>query len=107
VAYEVKLTVTARADADSIYDWVVAEAPLSGPVWFEELLEALGSLDKLPLRCPQAREAAEAGRDIRCLIFGRSRHRYRILYAVDERRRTVSILHIRHGALRDLDPTDL
>lgn len=79
MAYEVKLTAAAKQAADSIYDWVTTEAPLRGPGWFEELIEALSSLDMLPLRCPHAREAAEAGRDVRCLIFGRTRHRYRIL----------------------------
>lgn len=107
VAYEVKLAAAAEADANSIYDWVAAEAPRQGPAWFDGLIEALLSLDRLPLRCPQAREAAEAGRDIRCLVFGRTKNRYRIIFEVDERRRTVLILHIRHGALRDLDPAEL
>jgi mRNA-degrading endonuclease RelE of RelBE toxin-antitoxin system len=35
------------------------------------------------------------------LLYGRRRRRYRIIYAIDESNRTVTVLHIRHGA-RDL-----
>ena len=77
-------------------DWVVSQAPYRGPKWFEELLSCLYSLEELPERCPLAREAEKAKREIRCLHFGNQRHVYRILYEVDEMRRTVWILHIRH-----------
>jgi plasmid stabilization system protein ParE len=102
VAYQVVLAETAKADAYQIYDWVVERAPIRGPEWFEELVDCLYSLEQLPYRCPLAREAAEARREIRCLLFGNRKHAYRILYEVDEARQTVWILHIRHGALRHL-----
>jgi len=54
-----------------------------------------------------AREALESEREIRCLLFGKRRGVYRILYEVDEKRQIVWILHIRHGALRDLEPGEL
>jgi plasmid stabilization system protein ParE len=107
VAYQVVLADTAKADANRIYDWVVERAPVRGPEWFEELIQCLYSLEQLPYRCPLAREAIEAGREIRCLRFGKRKHVYRILYEVDEPRQRVQILHIRHGALRDLVPDQL
>ena len=107
MAYQVALADTAKADANRIYDWVVEGAPLRGPEWFEELIECLYSLEKLPYRCPLAREAEAAGRGIRCLLFGKRRHVYRILYEVDEARRTVWVLHIRHRALPSLKPEEL
>jgi plasmid stabilization system protein ParE len=107
VAYQVVLAETAKADANEIYDWVVERAPIRGPEWFSELIDRLYSLEELPYRCPLAREAKEAGREIRCLLFGRRKHAYRILYEVDEARQIVDILHIRHGALRDLHPAQL
>lgn len=82
--YRVVLADSAKADAHSIYDRVVAAAPHRGPLWFEELLEYLYSLDHLPLRCPLAREAVRTGREIGCLLFGKRRNVYRILYEVDE-----------------------
>ena len=107
MAYRVVLADSAKADADRLYDWVVEKAPIRGPAWFEELTDALYSLNQLPRRCPLAREAAEAKREIRCLLFGKRPHVYRILYEVDETRKTVSILHIRHGARQDPGPDEL
>ena len=107
MAYPVVLADTAKADANRLYDWVVERAPLRGPEWFEELIDCLYSLNELPRRCPLAREATEAKREIRCLLFGKRPHVYRILYEVDEARKTVSILHIRHGARQDLNRDEL
>lgn len=107
MAYQVALTDSAKADSDSIYRWVISQAPGLGRRWFEGLLDALYSLEQLPRRCPLAREAEMAKRDIRCLLFGKRRGIYRILYEVQERRNRVWILHIRHGALRDLEPDEL
>lgn len=95
--YQVILADEAKADANRIYDWVVGQAPVRGPEWFETHF----------YRCPLAREAKEARREIRCLLFGKRRHAYRILYEVDELRESVWILHIRPGALRDLGPEEL
>lgn len=82
-------------------------ASIRGPECFEELLDCLYSLEQLPYRCLLAREAAEARREIRCLLFGNRKYAYRILYEIDEVRQTVWILHIRHGALCDLAPDQL
>jgi plasmid stabilization system protein ParE len=106
VAYQVVLADAAKADANRIYDWVVERAPVRGPEWFEELIDSLYTLERLPNRCPIAREAKEAHRDI-CCLFGKRRGVYRILYEVDEKHKTVWILHIRHGALQDLGPDEL
>ena len=101
-AYRVGLADSAKADADAIYKPIVATAPVRGADWFEELMDCLHALDRLPYRCPLAREAKKAKREIRCLLFGRRRNLYRILYEVDEANRAVWILHIRHGARRDM-----
>lgn len=105
--YQVALADTAKADAYCIYGWVAERAPLRGPAWFEALLDALYSLEHQPYRCPLAREAGKTKRDIRCLIFGRRHGTYRILYEVDPHHNTVWILHVRHGALEDLDIAEL
>jgi len=107
VVWQVALADTAKVDAGRIYDWVVERAPLRGPEWFDELVACLYSLEDMPRRCPLAREAEAAKREIRCLIFGKRRGVWRILYEVDEQRRMVWVLHIRHGALQDLRPGEL
>ena len=65
-------------------------------------MDALYLLEELPDRCAVAREATEAKRESRCQLFGKRRHVYRILYEIEEPRRAVWILHIRHGELQDL-----
>jgi hypothetical protein len=50
--YRVALADSAKADASAIYERIVETAPLSGPGWFEALLESIYSLEKLPYRCP-------------------------------------------------------
>ena len=105
--YLVVLADSAKTDADAIYDWVTSEAPHQGSIWFDELIASLATLGRFPLRCPLAREAAKARREIRCLLFGRKRNVYRILYEVDEVRLQVHVLHIRHGSRLDLDPDDI
>ena len=107
MAYLVALADTAKADADQIYDWVTERAPIRGPDWFEELMDCLYSLEEMPRRCPLAREAEIAKREIRCLRFGKRRSVYRILCEIDEARQTVWILHIRHGAFADLGAIDV
>ena len=56
---------------------------------------------------PICREAKKVRREIRCLLFGQRRNAYRILYEVDDTKRVVWILHIRHGARRDLKARDI
>jgi plasmid stabilization system protein ParE len=107
IVYHVALADSASADADAIYNHIVETAPSRGDEWFEKLMTCLYSLDKMPRRCPLAREAKKAKREIRCLLFGRRRNVYRILYEVDEAKRTVWILHIRHGARRDVEARDM
>jgi mRNA-degrading endonuclease RelE of RelBE toxin-antitoxin system len=84
----------------------VEQAPVRGAEWFEELIESLYSLEQLPRRCPIAREAQDAKREIHCLHFGKRYGVYRVLFEIDENRGTVWILHIRHGARRDLGLDD-
>ena len=70
-------------------------------------MDSLYTLENLPYRCPLAREAKKARREIRCLLFGKGRDIYRILCEVDEATRAVWILHIRHGARRDVKDREI
>ena len=54
----------------------------------------------MPRRSPRTSES----RKVRCLLFGKHRDVYRILYEIDERNRRVIVLHIRHGAMQDRGP---
>lgn len=98
MAYRVRFAANAENDLDRLYLWLVAQAPLRGPEWFEGLERAIYSLQKNPRRCPLAPENYQPEDGIRQLLYGRKPHVYRVLYQVSEKKRIVNILHIRHGA---------
>jgi toxin ParE1/3/4 len=58
------------------------------------------SLDEHPTRAPVIPEDDS----LRHLLYGRKPNVYRIIYAIDERSRVVTVLHIRHGARKAFTP---
>ena len=99
MAYGVEITKTAEADLESLYAWVIAQAPHQGASWFNGLETAIRSLNRQPHRCPVAPESANANHSIRVLHVGRRRNVYRVFFAVDDRRRIVRVLHRRPPGL--------
>jgi plasmid stabilization system protein ParE len=98
----VEVTDTAEAELDAAYRWLRDEySPAYAARWREGLLDAAGTLETLPERCPLAPEARTFRRRIRQLVYGKRHGAYRILFEI--RDRTVFVLHIRHGARRQLN----
>jgi mRNA-degrading endonuclease RelE of RelBE toxin-antitoxin system len=52
-----------------------------------------------PGRCQMAPESGRAGRPLRHLLYGKKPHVYRVIYAIDERKKLVRVLTIRHPAM--------
>jgi len=75
--------------------------------WFNGLEEAIYSLSLLPLRCPLAPEGKRAKRPLHQLLHGNKPHICRAIYEIDERRKTVNVLTIRHGAMDEARPDEL
>jgi mRNA-degrading endonuclease RelE of RelBE toxin-antitoxin system len=69
--------------------------------------EAVYALATCPDRCPMAPEARKLRRELRHLLYGKKPHVYRVIYEVDERRQTVWVLTVRHGARRRLKASDV
>jgi len=59
---------------------------------------AILDLEDLPFRCPVTPESDR----FRPLLYGTKPHIYRVIYAVEEKKKRVEILHVRHGARRAL-----
>lgn len=53
---------------------------------------------------PEADEAADLGVNLRCRLFGRGRHVYRVLFTIDGD--TVNVHRVRHVAQDRLQPGD-
>jgi plasmid stabilization system protein ParE len=103
MAYRVELTERAARDLRHIYLGINAEGAAQATAWFNGLETAILSLDEHPARSAPIPE----GGNLRHLLYGRRRYRYRIVYSVDERNRIVTVMHIRHGARDALMPEEL
>jgi plasmid stabilization system protein ParE len=102
VAYRVDITERAARDLRRIYLTINAEDSVQARAWFNGLERAVLSLDEHPARGAPIPEAG----DLRHLLYGRKGRRYRVIYAIDEASRTVTVLHIRHGSRDAFQPDD-
>ena len=92
--FRVEVTARAIRDLRHLYQTIAAgQVPAAGR-WFSGLEAKITSLDHHPGRGLPVPEDAS----LRQLLYGRRPHVYRIIYDVDEVRRVVDVLHIRHGA---------
>ena len=98
MAYVVELTRRAERDLDDLYEFLSAEDSKVIRRWFNGLENAIYSLEELPRRCPRAPESRRTNRPLRHLLYGTMPNIYRVLYEVDESRKFVRVLTIRHGA---------
>src|SRR5262245_19916501 len=94
--YQIEITETAFADIDDAYEWIKERAPRAAENWYEGLMTALSSLRQNPKRCPRIFRTDLPASELRQLIYGRRRGRYRVLFTLDAE--TVTIVRILHGA---------
>jgi len=104
MAYLVELTDRAAGDLACLFEEKNAAESTAAARWFNGLEEAVNSLETYPGRCPMAPESKKPGRPLRHLLYGKKPHVYRVIYAIDEQKKLVRVLTIRHGAM---EPADL
>lgn len=107
MAYRVELAARAARDLEILYEEKHVAESQAAARWFNGLEEAVHALADYPERCPVAAEGRRMKRKIRHLLYGNKPHIYRVIYDIDERRKTVWILTIRHGARKQPKPSDL
>jgi plasmid stabilization system protein ParE len=110
MAYRVKLTAPAEADAYSAFERIREEAPDHAERWLLKLFEALFSLAEMPRRCLLIPEAEKIGKEIRHLLYGRRSGVYRILFDIQEdsdEGPLVRVLRIWHGSRDQIRREDL
>ena len=101
VQYHVRLAGRALRDLQAIYDSIEADSSGQAFAWFNGLVSAILSLERLPGRGALIPESKK----FRQLLFGKKPSVYRIIYATDKRNRGVNVLHVRHAARAAL-PTE-
>ena len=98
MAYNVELTARAERDLRALYQRIHAADSPHAAKWFHGLEAAIVSLEKTPTRSPVSPE----NKKLRHLLYRSHSFAYRIIYAIDTRRRIVTVLHIRHGSQKPM-----
>jgi len=99
MAYLVELTLRAERDLEYLYERISADDSIAAARWFNGLEAAIHTLKRLPRRCPIAPESKKTQRRLRHLLYGAKRDAYRVIYQIDESRKVVRVLTIRHSAM--------
>jgi len=81
-----------------LYESIHAKDSDTALNWYLGLKKAILSLKAHPKRCPVIRENAR----LRHLLYGQKPYIYRVIYRINEKHQEVEILHIRHGARKQL-----
>ena len=103
MAYLVKTTPRSERDLANLYREINAEDSDAALKWYRGLKAAVLSLEEQPNRCPVTPENDK----YRHLLYGNKPHVYRVIFRVLEKQRRVEILHIRHGAQKRIQASDL
>ena len=106
MAYHIEFADRAARDLEALYVEKNAKSEAASR-WYNGMEEAVYALATYPDRCPMAPEARKLRRELRHLLYGKKPHVYRVIYEVDERRQTVWVLTVRHGARRRLKASDV
>jgi len=96
--FEVIIEEQAALDIAAHAGWILEQgAPVNAARWVDGIEAAIGSLERMPERCPLAPEAAALGVPVRQFLF----KSHRVLFIVE--RAVVHVLHVRHGARPTLE----
>jgi len=102
MVYRVELTIRARQDLDYIYERISLDDSDAAALWYFGLEDAIRSLRNFPRRCPITPESKKPKGGMRHLLYGTRRDAYRVIYEIDEARKLVSVITIRHSAMDEL-----
>ena len=104
--YRVLLSHKAEADVDAVLAWHGQHGEVTTAfLWVDGLITKVKSLETLPERCALSEESLDLPFEVRELLYGKGRYRYRILFHVEEG--VVHILRIRHSSQNLLTRDDL
>ena len=102
--YRVVITDPADRNFREHFQWIRERSPQGADAWRARIIEAIKSLENSPERYPLARESAAFPVEIRCLLSGKNRSAFRILYQIKDNE--VRVLAIRRPSQDLMDPED-
>lgn len=89
--YKLKIFFSAEQDLQDITDYLNELSPQAAFVLYDEIVECIGSLQQMPIRCPLAKNTVLRMKEYRMLVV----HNYVVFYVVSGN--TVQIRRILHG----------
>jgi plasmid stabilization system protein ParE len=103
MTYRVIIEPTADRGIREAFHWIAAKrSPAAAVKWYNALEKKVQTLAKYPLRCPIAAENDRFPEEIRELLHGSRRQRYRIIFTI--RQDAVHVIYVRHGAQDEIEP---
>ena len=103
--YKVVLTQRVARHLQEMGDYIAADNPQRAISWLEEVEIKIMKLDCFPESYPFARENDNHNIELRQLVFGRGRYKYRVIFTV--RVDDVVVLDIRHASREGHAPKSL
>ena len=94
--YTVIATLEAQAGIRESFKYIYERAPLNAARWLQGVWDKINTLERLPERCPRAREAEHLKRNLRQLLY----KSHRIVFSIDKQKQVVYVLHVRHSKRR-------
>jgi plasmid stabilization system protein ParE len=102
--YTVSITREAENNIADAFDYIRERSPMNARKWIRGLYREIDSLELMPARFGVAREQAYFKEDLRQLVS----KSHRIIYLIDEHRRQVDVLYVRHAKRRAVgEPEDI
>ncbi|MEM9275103.1 MAG: type II toxin-antitoxin system RelE/ParE family toxin [Cyanobacteria bacterium P01_F01_bin.143] len=94
MGFQVRTSKAAGLQIETTYLWLKKRNKDYADEWFKGLMNAIASLQEKPRRCSLAIEHEVFNEEVRQLIYGKARNRYRILFTIRED--VVYVLFVRH-----------
>jgi hypothetical protein len=98
MSFTVFVAEAAVQELEDAYEWFVSVS-IDGAVWYNEILDAINSLDTMPARYPLVHNRDAFDENTRQLKVGDKRFAYLIIFEIRGDR--VIVLHVRNAARED------
>ena len=103
MTYRLRITARAVVDADEAYAWITEHlSPAQAERWYQGLFQQMETLTQHPTRCPRAAESHKFPEELRELLYGKRKNKYRIIFTI--RDNDVVVLYVHHAARKELEP---
>jgi plasmid stabilization system protein ParE len=103
MTYRVIIEPSAEWGIRDVVRWIREhQSPAAAAKWYNALEKKVETLKTHPRRCPLAAESDKFPEEIRELLHGRRRQKYRVLFAIRED--AVHVIYVRHGAQDEIEP---